>query len=102
VQDATTPVDRPALQALMWDAVGLYRDEAGLAGAAETLSSWAAASATIVDRETGNLLDIARSVVAAARARHESRGAHFRSDFPLTNPAEARHASWARKVTVPC
>jgi L-aspartate oxidase len=102
VRDATTPVDRSELQSLMWDAVGLYRDEAGLAGAAETLSTWAPASATIADRETGNLLDIARSVVAAARARHESRGAHFRSDFPLTNPAEARHASWARKVTVPC
>lgn len=99
---ATIPVDRAALQGLMWDAVGLFRDEAGLAAAAQTLSTWIGESASVADRETANLLDVARAVVAAARVRHESRGAHFRSDFPLTNPAEARHASWARKVTVPC
>jgi L-aspartate oxidase len=106
-QGAVAPVDRAALQALMWDAAGLYRDEATLADAARTLSSWVSCSradgrASIADRETANLLDIARIVVAAALVRRESRGAHFRSDFPLTNPAEARHASWARKVTVPC
>ncbi|MEO7124475.1 MAG: FAD-binding protein, partial [Lacisediminihabitans sp.] len=96
------PVDRSALQALMWNAAGLYRNEADLTGAASVLAGWSASSASIADRETGNLLDIARVVVSAALARRESRGAHFRSDFPATNPAEAHHASWARKVTVPC
>lgn len=101
-REATTQVDRAVLQSLMWDAAGLYRDEAGLVAASRTLSSWTGLSASIVECETANLLDIARIVVAAALARHESRGAHFRSDFPLANPAEARHASWARKATVPC
>src|SRR6185312_23014 len=100
--EVAVPVDRGELQALMWDAAGLYRDEAQLTAAAGVLAGRSAASASLTDRETGNLLDIARVVVAAALARHESRGAHFRSDFPATNPAEARHASWARKVTVPC
>jgi L-aspartate oxidase len=95
-------VERRELQALMWDAAGLYRNEAGLSDAASVLAGWGASSATIADRETGNLLDIARVVVAAACARQESRGAHFRSDFPATNNAWARHASWARKVTVRC
>lgn len=32
--------------------------------------------------ETGYLLDIAEAVVAGALAREESRGGHFREDFP--------------------
>jgi L-aspartate oxidase len=100
--EVAIPVQRGELQALMWDAAGLYRNETDLKAAATALAGWSAASASLADRETGNLLDIARVVVAAALARHESRGAHFRSDFPATNPAEAHHASWARKVTVPC
>lgn len=100
--EAAAPVERSELQSLMWNAAGLYRNEADLTAAAGVLAGWSASSVSIVNRETGNLLDVARVVVAAALARHESRGAHFRSDFPATNPAEARHASWARKVTVPC
>jgi len=100
--DITVPVRRDELQSLMWSAAGLYRNKAELGAAADTLAGWSAASASVADRETGNLLDIARVVVAAARARHESRGAHFRSDFPAPDPAQARHVSWARKVTVPC
>jgi L-aspartate oxidase len=100
--DVTVPVRRGELQSLMWSAAGLYRNEAELGAAADRLAGWSAASASVGDHETGNLLDIARVVVAAARARHESRGAHFRSDFPAPDPAQERHVSWARKVTVPC
>jgi succinate dehydrogenase/fumarate reductase flavoprotein subunit len=37
--------------------------------------------------ELRNLVDAARAVVAAAAHREESRGAHYRADFPGLNPA---------------
>jgi succinate dehydrogenase / fumarate reductase flavoprotein subunit len=37
--------------------------------------------------ELGNLLDLAESLVIAARARTESRGAHWRDDFPVRDDA---------------
>ncbi|MDQ0892863.1 L-aspartate oxidase [Agromyces ramosus] len=86
-------VERAALQTLMWQHVGLERDEAGLTEASATLSSWR--SPEPLDRrsaEDRNLLDLARLTVDAALARRESLGAHFRSDDPL---AAARHAEEA-------
>jgi len=87
------PVERAALQALMWQHVGLERDETGLAEASATLSTWR--SPAPLDRrsaEDRNLLDLARLTVEAALARRESLGAHFRSDDPV---AAARHAEEA-------
>ncbi|WP_394552591.1 L-aspartate oxidase [Agromyces sp. MMS24-JH15] len=81
VDDARPLVDREALQALMWDRVGLERDAAGLAEASSLLAGWRAPDP--VDRRTAedrNLLDLARLTTAAALARRESVGAHFRSD----------------------
>ena len=43
--------------------------------------------------EDANLLVVARAVVASALARTESRGGHYRSDFPDTDPAQARHSA---------
>ena len=37
--------------------------------------------------ELRNLVDAARAVIAAAAHREESRGAHYRADFPAPNPA---------------
>ena len=33
----------------------------------------------------------AKLIIAAARQRTESRGVHFRRDYPDTDPAQARH-----------
>jgi len=47
-------------------------------------------------------LTIARVMVAAATARKESRGAHFREDFPETSKAFAHSLCFAREVPVLC
>jgi L-aspartate oxidase len=93
-----TVVDRAALQKLMWDNAGLYRSAAELQEAAAILATWTSSGDSVAAREDGNLLDLARLVVHAALAREESRGAHYRVDFPETSAAFARHLSWVRKV----
>lgn len=80
---------RAALQELLWADAGLVRDEAGLGHAASVISTWRAQQRTPVtehDFEDENLLLVAEHLVAAALARRESVGAHFRSDG---TPAEA-------------
>jgi L-aspartate oxidase len=89
------PVDRAQLQTLLWDAAGVHRDRERLEAAAGVLAGWRASTAdgrTRREREDANLLDLARLVVSSALGREESRGAHFRSDFPST-AAEARHTA---------
>jgi L-aspartate oxidase len=87
---AAEPVDRDALQALMWEHAGLERSGEGLAAASAVLDAWRAPD--VVDRRTAedrNLLDLARLTVAAAIARAHSVGAHFRTDDPLAVAAES-------------
>ena len=96
--DAPSVVDRSALQKLMWDNAGLYRDATALNEAATLLAGWTASGDSVAAREDGNLLDLARLVVHAAIVREESRGAHYRVDFPETSESFAHHISWQRKV----
>ena len=80
---ATLTVDREQVRELMWQHVGLERDAAGLAAASARLDAWRAPD--VRDRRTAedrNLLDLARLTVAAAQARRDSIGAHFRTDDP--------------------
>jgi L-aspartate oxidase len=82
-----TPVTRLQLQTLMWTHAGIERTAIGLQQALDQLHHWHVERTTIHDLETANLLQLARAFVAAALAREESRGAHFREDFP--NPSLA-------------
>jgi L-aspartate oxidase len=84
---AETPLSLSNLQALMWDKVGIVRDGPGLAEAALTLAMWQRSASPPADRpsqELANLLLAARIVTEAALVRQESRGAHYRTDFPET------------------
>jgi aspartate oxidase len=99
------------IQDLMWAGVGLFRDGAGLAAAAADLdAAWQAIlpavdRADCLDREsrrTANLLIVARLVARAALRRQESRGAHFRTDFPERDDLHWNvHVSEARDPAPP-
>ena len=87
-------LDRAAVQTLMWDHVGIVRDGDSLARAASTLAAWDAAVPTPMDRpahELANLITCGRLTATAALMREESRGAHYRSDFPEPREAWQRH-----------
>jgi L-aspartate oxidase len=81
---------RTQIRELMWRDVSLRRHGPGLRTAAESLE--ALADTGPFDPETANMLFAARAITAAALARQESRGGHFREDFPASDPAWAgRH-----------
>jgi L-aspartate oxidase len=82
--------DRDALRSLMWDAVGIERNTDRLRAALEQMNMWQEQGSDVDSLETANLLAIARVVTAAALERTESRGAHFRNDFPETDEAWRR------------
>lgn len=87
-------VSRADLQQLMWDAAGLARNGADLADAAAELKRWKSPQVTDAKAaEDANLLVVARAVVASALARRESRGGHYRTDFPAADPAPATHST---------
>lgn len=94
-------VDRVELQTLMWDNVGLARTQSELDSALTQLHSWRPADPAhrlFPDWEDANLLLLARTVTEAALAREESRGGHYRLDFPDTDPAKARPITLVRKA----
>ncbi len=93
---------RTELQQVMWDCAGIHREESGLRAAAERLRGWTVKGRGVDDRETANLLTLARAVVNSALARRESRGAHFRRDFPETSESFQHQLIFARKVAVAC
>ena len=91
------PFSRRALQELMWEHAGLVRAEEGLGYAASVIAAWRSTERTPRserDLEDENLLLVAEHLVAAARARPDSVGAHFRSDAPArTTPERSRPAA---------
>jgi L-aspartate oxidase len=94
VVESMPPPSRSALQELLWDKVGIIRDEASLTEAADVLATWQSCLPQPTDRpshELNNMVITGRLVIEAALLRQESRGAHFRSDFPHSSPRWQRH-----------
>ena len=93
---------RDRLLNLMWDDVGVLRDAVGLRRALATLDQLEdelLASGVGPDNRVFNLtwhdwlnlrslIEVSRVIALAALAREDSRGAHFREDFPETGVLE--------------
>ncbi|MEA1872158.1 MAG: L-aspartate oxidase [Chloroflexota bacterium] len=95
------PLNLPNLQSLMWDKVGIIRSGEGLEEAADILATWESLLSQPSDRpsyELNNLVSCARLMTEAALLRKESRGAHFRADFPQTSPEWQRHSVFRKNV----
>ncbi len=93
---------RERLYDLMWNRVGIIRDAAGLASALDELQAIEAELRhhTLADANRAfnlswhdwlnlrSLVQVSLAIARAAAARTDSRGAHFREDFPETGPLE--------------
>jgi len=92
----------PNLQSLMWDKVGIIRSGESLEEAVDIFTTWESLLPQPNDRpsyELNNLVLCARLVTEAALLRKESRGAHFRTDFPQTSPEWQRHIVFKKNAT---
>jgi L-aspartate oxidase len=74
---------RDTIRDLMWRKAGLFRTREGLTEAVQTLDGIALPDGADAEAcRQRNLLTIARLIARAALRREESRGGHFREDFP--------------------
>jgi fumarate reductase flavoprotein subunit len=118
---ASRPIAKPAgdieeiresLYEAMWDDVGILRGAAGLARARSHLAHL---HARLLDTGVSgedlrynltwhdwlnleSLIEVSGSITAAAAAREESRGAHFREDFPRTGALDQSRYSRVRRT----
>jgi fumarate reductase flavoprotein subunit len=101
---------REGLYATMWDDAGIVRNAQGLARAESALAALAAEHRAYAlptagrDRafnlawhdwlNLGSLLAVSRVIVCAAQARTNSRGAHYRDDYP--DPGDLAASAYSR------
>jgi L-aspartate oxidase len=84
------------IQDLMWREVGIVRTGSGLKHAIHELQKLREGSPPPVNRaacEAANLHQVALLIAHSALAREESRGAQYRTDYPLHNDAKFKKHS---------
>ena len=82
------------IRRLMWEHAGIARDARGLGTARRALEALRARLAPGMTEEL-NMVDTALLIVASAIKRRESRGGHFRRDFPKPRNAwRGKHVEW--------
>ena len=97
---AADPSFRDEVRRILWEQVGIIRDEAGLQDAKVHLRAMCSEMqrtdvAAYDEVETAGMIQAGRLVTAAALARPESRGAHYRTDFPETD-----NANWRKHIVL--
>ncbi|MBR6419178.1 MAG: FAD-binding protein [Oscillospiraceae bacterium] len=90
----TTPAD-PAfcadLRDILLSGLGIVRSADTIRAALDRL--YALSNERAYNMREQNRLHLAEAMLLAAEVRHESRGAHYRADFPQTDPAFRKTAS---------
>jgi fumarate reductase flavoprotein subunit len=99
---------RDEIEGLMWEKAGLVRNGKKLTEAADRLTTLLEkmGHTNVADRyraqynmewnsiiDVTNLITVCRMVVNSARCREESRGAHYRDDFPETD-----NENWLKNI----
>jgi L-aspartate oxidase len=79
-----------SLKSLMWSEVGIERSAAGLEDAHALLQNWESylsrlAPFTPQGVEVLNMVQVAQAIARCATFRTESRGAHYREDYPQSS-----------------
>jgi L-aspartate oxidase len=92
---------RSSLRSAMWRNVGIERSGSRLTDTGEMIAFWTRYSFDkifddLAGWEVQNLLTVGGLMARAAAWREESRGTHFRSDFPEPRAELAVHARWRR------
>ncbi|WP_066377270.1 MULTISPECIES: L-aspartate oxidase [unclassified Anabaena] len=117
-QQATLAVLREKLPRLLWQSAGICREQSGLSAAVAAVESWQQDFAALpltqflaslrpnepvsfhvsdvetqvrLWAETRNLLDVAALILKSAAFRTESRGGHYRLDYPHSDPEWQAH-----------
>jgi L-aspartate oxidase len=98
--DGEEQVNLDALESLMWKDVGIIRSAESLERARRVLAGWQTRLPVPTDRpshELANMVLTGRLVAEAAFMREESRGAHYRTDFPKPRNEWLRHIVFQKR-----
>ena len=84
------------LQKLMWSSVGIIRDKHGMTKAYQELYQLEK-EVSPTEAELQNMILVAKLITSSALKRLESRGSHYRLDYPEVDPAwQTKHLSLRR------
>ncbi len=86
----------PQLANVLYGACGVERSESGLFEALAQVVDWEKHQASFSPAFC-NHLTTAKMILVCALERRESRGGHFRSDYPETDPAQAKRSKTTLK-----